>query len=163
MRRTDKEVTDFEVIDQILQQCNVLRLGFWDGNEPYVVPVNFGYEKKTGDEIHVYAHGALAGRKIEIIKNGHTRVAIQMDCANNLKLNPSNPCDSTMEFMSVMGAGNVHLLEGEDKRRGLEIIFEHLSGIVPDLPPHAEDRINVLCVELDWVTAKRWPNPKSSS
>lgn len=163
MRRTDKEVTDFDVIEQILQECKVVRLGFFDGNEPYVVPVNFGYEKKVGDKIHIYVHGALAGRKMEIIKSGRTRVAVQMDCANNLKLNPESPCNSTMEFMSLMGAGNIHILSGEEKRRGLEIVYEHQSGVVPVFPEHAEDGINVLCVELDWVTAKRWPNPKNSN
>lgn len=44
MRRTDRQVKDFSEICAILDKCQVMRLGLCDGQRPYVVPVNFGYE-----------------------------------------------------------------------------------------------------------------------
>ena len=41
MRRSDRELTDRVEIDGILDLAAELRLGLWDGQEVYVVPLNF--------------------------------------------------------------------------------------------------------------------------
>ena len=49
MRRRDREVTDFETILGIIDECNIIRIGLADGDLPYIVPLNFAYtvsEKK---------------------------------------------------------------------------------------------------------------------
>ena len=73
MRRKDREVKDFEVVKQIIEECDVIRIGLVDDDlYPYIVPMNFGYEFE-GEEIHFYLHGAMAGRKYELMKrNGIT-------------------------------------------------------------------------------------------
>lgn len=43
MRRKDREVTDFDTIVGIIDECDILRLGLADGDYPYIVPVNFAY------------------------------------------------------------------------------------------------------------------------
>ena len=46
-----------------------------DGDEPYVVPMNYGYTLEDG-ELCIYLHGATVGRKIDIMKknpNGNER------------------------------------------------------------------------------------------
>ena len=40
------------------------RLGFVDGDDAYIVPLNYGYEDKDG-ELVIYCHGAKDGRKAE--------------------------------------------------------------------------------------------------
>ena len=44
MRRTDREISSRERIDEIIRGCEVCHLGKADGGEPYVVPVSFGYD-----------------------------------------------------------------------------------------------------------------------
>ena len=46
MRRKDREVTELEAVMEIIRQCDVLRLGLADGDYPYIVPMNFGWEEK---------------------------------------------------------------------------------------------------------------------
>lgn len=48
MRRKDREVTELEAVKEIIRQCDVLRLGLVDGDYPYIVPMNFGWEEKEG-------------------------------------------------------------------------------------------------------------------
>ena len=48
MRRKDREVTDDYQIDTIITSCNCCRLGFYDQDSVYIVPLSFGYEKKAG-------------------------------------------------------------------------------------------------------------------
>ena len=67
MRRKDREVTDFPAILEIIEHCDILRLGLADGAYPYIVPVNFAYEVRDG-QLSFYIHGAMAGRKYEMLR-----------------------------------------------------------------------------------------------
>lgn len=82
MRRTDREVTDPEKIQDIVNRCTCCRIGFNDIGEVYIVPLNFGYQK-NGDTYVVYFHGAHEGRKIDLIKK-NPKVCFEMD--TNYKL-----------------------------------------------------------------------------
>ena len=66
MRRKDREITDFNEIQKIIDACEILRLGLADGDFPYIVPVNFAYTVTDG-QICFYIHGAVAGRKYELL------------------------------------------------------------------------------------------------
>jgi len=63
MRRHDREITNRQEIDAIIRSALVCRIALAAGDEPYVVPVSFGYD---GDAI--YIHTAKSGRKIEFIE-----------------------------------------------------------------------------------------------
>ena len=53
MRRKDREVTDDYQIDTIITSCNCCRLGFYDQDSVYIVPLSFGYEKKLEHEFFI--------------------------------------------------------------------------------------------------------------
>lgn len=77
MRRTQNEMKSIEEICAVLDQCKVCRLAMNHDGYPYLVPMNFGYERE-GNKIYLYFHGANAGTKKELIeKDG--RVAFEMD------------------------------------------------------------------------------------
>ena len=59
--RREREVTDINEILSILDKAKVLHLGLVDGDEPYVVPMNYGYVMEDG-KLTVYLHGAKVGR-----------------------------------------------------------------------------------------------------
>ena len=48
MRRKDRRVTDEALIDSILKECGVVRIGLYDEDRIYVVPVNYGYTYEDG-------------------------------------------------------------------------------------------------------------------
>ena len=43
MRRNEKEIKDLSVIESIIKKAKVMRLALCDGNQPYIIPLNFGY------------------------------------------------------------------------------------------------------------------------
>ena len=66
MRRKDREITDINEIETIIKRATHCQIGLVDNDEPYVVPVNFGYERNA-----LYFHGALEGRKVELIQKNN--------------------------------------------------------------------------------------------
>lgn len=138
MRRKDREVKDFEVIKQIIDECEIVRIGLCDDDMyPYIVPLNFAYEI-DGEQIYFYLHGAMAGRKYELMKKNGV-CSFEMDCGHQMELIHSVK-DVTMRYKSVMGKANIEFLEGEDKFRGIDIImnrdertrdFEYNKEVVP--------------------------------
>ena len=66
MRLKKREVTDKKVLGEILEECDVVRIGAVDEEGMFIVPVNFGYDFDTGEEttrLVLYFHGAAEGRK----------------------------------------------------------------------------------------------------
>lgn len=66
MRRSDREITDKKMIETFIANEQILRIGFYDNGDVYVVPVNYGYSY-INDKYSFYFHGAKAGRKFEQI------------------------------------------------------------------------------------------------
>ena len=129
MRRKDREVTDPIKIADIISRCTCCRIGFCDGGEVYIVPLNFGYEIKD-NSYTFYFHGAKEGRKIELIHN-NPEVGFEMD--TNLTVYVSGEfeaaCDYTARFQSVIGNGVLSIVsEPEEKKLGLSLLMEHNTG-----------------------------------
>lgn len=120
MRRKDREVTDFNTIVDIIDECDIIRLGMADGDFPYIVPVNFAYTTDN-NEICFYIHGAMAGRKYEMLQNNpycsfEMDIPLEMDCIVEMK-------DVTMRYKSVMGKCRVEFLEGEEKQKAIDDVI----------------------------------------
>ena len=126
MRRKDREVTDFDKIENIICRCTCCRIGFYDDGEVYIVPLNFGYEAK-GDTFIFYFHGAKEGRKIDLIKKNPV-VGFEMD--TNYALNEADlACGYSARFQSIIGNGVVGIVsEIEEKKLGLSLLMEHNTG-----------------------------------
>ena len=123
MRRKDREITEFATIVEIIDECEIMRIGLADGDIPYIVPLNFAYTV-TGDEvtdISFYIHGAVAGRKYELMKKlgkcaFEMDVAIELDCLLEEK-------DVTQRYKCVMGAADITFIEGDEKKRVVDEII----------------------------------------
>lgn len=127
MRRKDREVTDLNQIFDIIERCEVAHIGMVDKGKPYVVALNFGYER-DGDKLVLYFHGAYEGHKIDILKE-NPNIYFQMDCSNEL-INGTevNPCSYSWRYESVMGSGQVEFIEKtEEKEHALNCIIRHLK------------------------------------
>lgn len=126
MRRKDREVTDESRIDGIIRRCSCCRLGFSDGGEVYIVPMNFGFVKRDGKRVF-YFHSAKEGRKVELLKNG-CDVGFEMDCG--YELHPVEvPCDCYAEFSSIIGTGRAEIVTGEDEKiLGLQSLMKQAAG-----------------------------------
>ena len=66
MRLKKREITDPEILREILESCEVVRIGAMDEEGMFIVPMNYGYDVREEDgTLHVclYLHGAKEGRK----------------------------------------------------------------------------------------------------
>lgn len=78
MRRADREVTNITDILKIVDTAKVLRLGLFDGDFPYIVPMHYGYEF-IDNTFTFFIHGAKEGHKLDLIRK-NPNVCIELDC-----------------------------------------------------------------------------------
>ena len=145
MRRKDREVTDLNQIFDIVSRCSVAHVGMNDHGKPYVVALNFGYERK-GDSLILYFHSAYEGRKMEILKENPS-VYVQMNCVDEfISGSHENPCAFCWRYDSVMGAGVVEFLETpEEKAHALNCMIWHL-GKTEDCFQFSAEKLKRTCV-----------------
>lgn len=126
MRRKDREVTDSIRIADIINRCTCCRIGFYDDDEVYIVPLNFGHKMKDNTYVF-YFHGAKEGRKIDLIQN-NPHVGFEMD--TNYALNEADiACGYSARFQSIIGNGIASMVsELEEKKMGLSLLMEHNTG-----------------------------------
>ena len=152
MRRKDRQITDDNVIDEIILQCDVCRLGFVSDGMAYILPLNFGFENKDGSRIF-YFHSATEGKKISLIKSAPP-VSFEMD-TDHLLNSADVACGFSYRFKSVMGTGRITVLEEADKPYALDRIMEHYRG--EKSWNYSEEALKSVCVyklEVDFLSCK---------
>ena len=123
MRRYDKEIADTKEIERILERGILCSIAFSDGDEPYLITVNFGYSDGS-----IYFHSAGTGKKMNLISK-NPQVCFQVVVDDEL-VTGENACnDFTMKYKSVVGYGRISVLEDEEeKRRALSILMKQHTG-----------------------------------
>jgi nitroimidazol reductase NimA-like FMN-containing flavoprotein (pyridoxamine 5'-phosphate oxidase superfamily) len=150
MRRRDKEITSRPEIDALIHSALVCRIALARDDEPYVVPVSFGYDGEA-----LFIHTAKTGRKIDFFE-ANSRVCFEVENDVSLKTDDSDACKWTFEFESVIGYGTITELETTDDRaRGLNQIMLHYSGREWEIDEAATAATRVWRIDIDSVTGKR--------
>ena len=151
MRRRDREITDKNKIADILMRSQAMSLAF--AGEPYVIPMNYGYEERDG-RFTLSLHGAAEGEKIRRAQ-ADPRAAFTAYVNNRVYGTEGAGCSGTSSFDSVCGGGRLRFLEGEEKVRGLRMLMAHYaSGRTFDFP---EEMLRVTCVlalDAEQITGK---------
>lgn len=126
MRRADREITDKKAIEEFIAEQKIIRIGFCDNGEVYIVPVNFGHSADNG-EYTFYFHGAVAGRKYELAKS-EPSVGFEID-GNYELLGADTACGHSAKYMSVIGNGILSVIEDDaEKKAALELIMMQADG-----------------------------------
>jgi len=143
-----RKITDIEEIEGIINRAVICHIGMMDEEEPYVVPVNFGYERNV-----LYFHGNLKGRKVDLIKKNN-RVCFEMEV--DVELKKAEACDWAMKYMSVIGVGQACILEKEeDKIYALNLITKKYAGDELSFPQPKLDKTLVIKVDIESMTGKQ--------
>lgn len=154
VRRTDREIVEYKQILEIIEKCDCCRIGFYDGHEVYIVPLNFGYEFKE-DKLILYFHGAKEGRKIDLIRKV-VSVGFEMD--TNYKLHKSDTaCSHSARFDSIIGNGTISMIESITERKfALEKLMLKATHKVDW--SFTEEMLNSVCIfkiEVTKLSCKR--------
>lgn len=155
MTRREREITDINEIINILNKSKVLHLGLVDGDEPYVVPMNYGYEFVEGKLI-IYLHGARRGRKLDIIRK-NPKVFVEMEC-DIVPFEGEVACKYGITYASVMGRGTAVITEDADEKiHALTVLMKTQTGKDFEFNEKLASVVSIIRIDITEFTAKHRP------
>ena len=150
---SQKLIQDQQQIEAILKEAKFIRLALSDPetNDPYIVPLSFGYKDNT-----IYLHSSPKGRKIDIIRKNN-KVCFEADIETEV-IATDDPCNYNVRYRSAIGQGKAQIVEDFDEKvKGLTVLTEHYGGEGPI--DFGEKKVKNLCVikiEVEKMTGKEY-------
>ena len=158
MTRRERQVTDMDEIIKILDKSKVVHLGMVDGDEPYVVPMNYGYTMEDG-KLTLYLHGAKRGRKLDLIR-ANPKVFFEM-CCDIVPFEGEVACKYGITYASVMGRGIAEIVEDvEEKKFALSALMKTQTGKDFEFEDKMTTIVSIIKITALEYTAKHRPGPK---
>lgn len=149
MRRKEKEITEKNEIEEVIEKALVCRIGLSDGNMPYIVPLSFGYKDNA-----IYIHSALKGKKIDILRK-NPNICFEFDTDIEIK-EAETPCEWGVKFKSVIGFGKAVFIDDPVKKKeALDTIMKHYCDRNFDFPDKTVNGTAVIRVDINSMTGKR--------
>ncbi|MEM0449154.1 MAG: pyridoxamine 5'-phosphate oxidase family protein [Methanomassiliicoccales archaeon] len=154
VRRKEKEVCNPEVMERLLNSAKVIHIAMNDEGEPYIVPMLFGYRDGS-----IFLHSAKEGRKVEVWRRGG-KVCFEVEELGDIQ-RKELPCKWTLDYVSVIGWGQPHIIEDETSmRKGLDVIMEHYGGRPPfEYSEALLSKTLVVRIDIISMTCKRSISP----
>ena len=158
MTKRELQITDEKEIRAILDTAKVLHLGLCVDNEPYVVPMNYGYTMEDGRPV-LYLHSATRGRKLDMIRR-NPRVFFEMDC-DWVPFEGEKPCQYGLAYSSVMGRGEARIIEDvAEKMRAMTLLMKTQTGKDFSFNERLVSAVAVIRIDVAEYTAKHRPIPE---
>jgi uncharacterized protein len=149
MRRPEKEITNRSDLEAILHRAQVGHLALARGDEPYVVPLCFGYRDGV-----LYAHCAQAGKKLEMLR-ANPRVCVVFTDHAELTIGTTS-CGCSMRYRSVIVTGHAEIITAEPaKRMACDIIMQHYGQPPRNYPAEVLAKTCVIRITVDSMTGKQ--------
>ena len=159
MTKRERQITDPDQITDILNRGKVLHLGLCANNEPYVVPMNYGYTTQNG-KLVVYLHSAVRGKKLDMIA-ANPKVFFEIDC-DIVPFEGVLPCQYGITYSSVMGSGIAQIVEDvEEKKKAMSILMKTQTGKDFSFVDRLVSMVAVIRIDVSEYTAKHRPLPEN--
>ena len=159
LTKRERQVTDPEQIRHILETGKVLHLGLAVDNEPYVVPMNYGYTMEDG-KLTLYLHSAVRGKKLEMIQT-NPKVFFSIDC-DRMPFEGRVPCQYGMVYSSIMGRGVASIVEDvEEKKQAMTLLMKTQTGKDFTFEDRLVSIVTVIRIDVSEYTAKHRPLPEA--
>lgn len=157
MTRRERQVTDMDSIREILDKCKIVHVAMIDGDEPYMVAMNYGYTMENG-KLTLYLHGATAGRKLDVLR-ANPKVFVEMEC-DVMPIEGNVACQYGQAYASLMGCGSAVIVEDvEEKMKALTILMKTQTGKDFEFNEKLVSIVSVIRIEIEDYTAKCRPIP----
>ena len=158
MTKRERQITDENQIMAIMDAGKVLHLGLCVDNEPYVVPMNYGYTKEDG-KLVVYLHSAVRGKKLDMIAV-NSKVFFEIDC-DRIPFEGVKPCQYGLSYASIMGKGTATIVEDvEEKKKAMSILMRTQTGKDFSFDDRLVSAVAVIRIDVAEYTAKHRPLPE---
>ena len=157
MTKRERQVTDREEILKILDTCKILHLGLVDGDEPYVVPMNYGYVME-GEQLTLYMHGATKGYKLDLMRK-NPKVFFEMEC-DVQGFEGEIACQYGTVYQSIMGRGKATIIEEpQEKIETMKLLKKSQTGRDFEFSEKMVSAVVMIRIDVSEYTAKRRPMP----
>ena len=158
MTKREFRITDENQIRHILDTAKVLHLGLAVNNEPYVVPMNYGYAMEEG-KLVLYLHSAVQGKKLDMMRE-NPRVFFELDC-DLAPFEGEKPCQYGLVYSSVMGRGTASIVEDvEEKIKAMAILMKTQTEKDFEFNERLVSIVAVIRIDVAEYTAKHRPLPE---
>ena len=158
MTKRELQITDEAQILNILNTAKVLHLGMAVDNEPYVVPMNYGYTMEEG-KLVLYLHSALRGKKLDMMR-ANPKVFFEMDC-DWIPFEGEKPCQYGLGYSSIMGCGTARIVEDvEEKMKAMTALMKTQTGKDFTFNDRLVSIVAVIRIDVQEYTAKHRPLPE---
>ena len=158
MTKRELQITDEGRIRAILDAGKVLHLGLCVDNEPYVVPMNYGYALEAG-KLVFYLHSAVQGKKLDMIRK-NPRVFVELDC-DRQPFEGEKPCQYGLAYSSLMGRGEARIIEDvEEKMQAMTMLMKTQTEKDFTFNEKLVSIVAVIRIDVEEFTAKHRPIPE---
>jgi nitroimidazol reductase NimA-like FMN-containing flavoprotein (pyridoxamine 5'-phosphate oxidase superfamily) len=150
MRRKKKEITDRQEMQGIIRASQVMRLALCRENEPYVVPLSFGY-----DGTSLFFHCASEGLKLDILRK-NPRVCCLFEHGLAFEPKGDDPCAWGFAYATVIVHGEAaRITDPAEKLAALQVITDQYSTSGERVPADKVGKVEVWKIGILEMTGKR--------
>ena len=158
LTKREIKITEPHQIARILDTAKVLHMGLAVDNEPYVLPMNYGYTLEEG-KLVLYLHSALQGRKLDMMRE-NPKVFFEMDC-DWIPFEGEKPCQYGLGYSSIMGCGTAQIVEDvEEKMKAMTALMKTQTGKDFTFNDRLVSIVAVIRIDVREYTAKHRPLPE---
>jgi nitroimidazol reductase NimA-like FMN-containing flavoprotein (pyridoxamine 5'-phosphate oxidase superfamily) len=120
LRRTDRELTDPDALDEVLRRGSFVTLGLVQDGAPYVVSLSYGFDETRRA---LYFHLATEGRKLDAI------AADPRVCATVVIDGGYRKGECKHDYESVVIDGLMSIVDdAAERRHGMRVLIGRLEG-----------------------------------
>jgi len=146
-------IQDKAAIESVIRSCRTCFLGLSDeNNQPYVVPMNFGYS-----EGFIYLHSAKEGRKWQVM-NSNPKACVTFCLGDELAWQDEHiACSWRVKSKTVIAEGTLEFVDDfEEKKNILKIFMAQYSDREFEFGAPAVRNVGVIRMKIDVLSAKEF-------
>ena len=146
-------IEDQKEIEAVIKSCRTCFLGLSDqNNQPYVIPMNFGYKDNT-----IYLHSGQFGRKWEIMKE-NPKACITFMSGDELAYQDEHvACSWRVKSKSVIAEGTIEFVEDYDEKEAiLHILMAQYSKREFQFNAPAVKNVGIFKMEIETLKSKEF-------
>ena len=146
-------IEDQKEIEAVINECRTCFLGLSDHtNQPYVIPMNFGYKDGT-----IYLHSGQFGRKWKIMKE-NPKACVTFMLGDELAYQDEHvACSWRVKSKSVIAEGKIEFIENyEEKEAILHILMAQYSDKEFKFNAPAINNVGIFKLKIKSLKAKEF-------
>ncbi len=162
MRRTDREIINFDIIKEIINTNNLAVISMCNGDVPYGTMLHYAPVFNEDNKVKLIFHCAGNGRKNDFLHNNPEVSIFICDNANTRIVSGGHiGIKWTTHYRSVVVAGAVRWLENRDEKRvAAHAFMGHFSEETMEITDAHLDMTAFFEVEARSISGKQNPGPQ---